>query len=254
MITCRNITLNKGGKTILNKVNFTAQPGEITVLMGKNGSGKTSLLRCISGAYPKFDGEVLFNKQNFSCLSALQKSQIIGIMPQTLPQPAVTVEQLVSFGRRPYTGYSGRLSSLDKEKIQYAMEKTGILQHQQDLVCHLSGGERQIAFFAMLLAQETPVVLLDEPTANLDAPYRQRVFAFLQDLQKAGKTVITTLHSIEDAVQIGSRIWVMDNGKMIFQGTAEEFITGGQPEKTFGLRPVRVFTEEEGSFTVFRPL
>ena len=222
--------------------------------MGKNGSGKTSLLRCISGTYSKFDGEVLFEDKNLSSLSALQKARIIGVMPQTLPQPAVTVAELADFGRRPYAGYGGKLSKNDKQKAYLAMERAGILPHAKDMVCNLSGGERQIAFFAMLLAQDTPVVLLDEPTANLDTQYHQRVLDFLETMLNEGRTVITTLHSLEDAVRIANRIWVMQEGSMDFCGTPEEFIASTQPERNFGLRPLQVFSAEYGYFTVFRPL
>lgn len=115
MIECQNISLATNGKVILKYVDFKAHKGGITVLMGKNGSGKTSLLRCISGAY---------------------------------------------------AGYGGKLSSGDKEKVLLSMERAGILPHKNDMVCNLSGGERQIAFFAMLLAQDTPVVLLDVNCSN----------------------------------------------------------------------------------------
>ena len=254
MIQCRKIGLSKGKKTILRDVDFQAAPGEITVLLGKNGSGKTSLLRCISGAYSRFQGEILLNGKNLSGLSPTERARWLAVLPQTLPQPPVTVEELTAFGRQPYTGYTGRLSQGEKEKVRRAMERSGVLPHAGDLVCNLSGGERQMAFFTMLLAQDTPAVLLDEPTANLDAEYRQRVFGFLRSMREEGKIIVTTLHSLEDAVQLGDRFWVMQEGAMVFSGTAGDFISSGLPERNFGLRPVQVSSPEEGDFTVFRPV
>ena len=253
MIECRNISLARNGKVILKNVDFKAHKGGITVLMGKNGSGKTSLLRCISGAYAGYGGEILYGDTKLTGLSAVKRSRIISVMPQVLPQPAVTVAELVAFGRRPYTGYGGKLSSGDKEKVLLSMERAGILSHKNDMVCNLSGGERQIAFFAMFLAQDTPVVLLDEPTANLDAEYRRRVFGFMKAMRDGSKTVIATLHSPEDAVELADRIWVMRDGGMDFSGTPEEFIASSQPERNFSLRPLKVFSPECGTFTVFRP-
>ena len=253
MIDCRNICLIKNGKAILKNVDLRAHKGGITVLMGKNGSGKTSLLRCISGAYTGYGGEIFYGDTRLTGLSAVKRSRIVSVMPQILPQPAVTVAELVAFGRRPYAGYGGRLSAADKEKVVFSMESAGILPHKNDAVCNLSGGERQIAFFAMILAQDTPAVLLDEPTANLDAEYRRRVFGFMKAMRDGGKTVIATLHSPEDAVELADRICVMRDGEIDFSGTAEEFMISGQPERNFGLRPLKAFSPECGELTVFRP-
>ena len=167
MLRAQQISLRLGSKTILKQVDFQAEAGQITVLLGRNGSGKTSLLRCLAMTQTRWHGQVTLDGCSLRSLTPQERSRRIALLPQVLPRPPITVRTLTSYGRQPYLGWGGQLSAADEQKVQRAMEQAEIAAHAEDLVCHCSGGERQLAYFAMLLAQDTPVVLLDEPTASL---------------------------------------------------------------------------------------
>ena len=251
MIICNGISLYRGKKQILSDTRLTARNGEITVLIGKNGSGKTSLLRCIAGVYKRFSGSITFDGVPAGSLSASRRAQTVAIMSQTLPLPRVTVKTLAEFGRQPYLR-GGRLSENDRKAAIHAIKLAGIEAHCDDLVSELSGGERQIAFFSMLLAQNAPAVLLDEPTANLDAEYRSRVFSIIRSMRDAGKTIVMTLHNLDDAVELADNITVLHEGRTVFEGKPAGFITSDLPRMVFGLTPVTARDEAGEPFTVFR--
>ena len=251
MIICKDVRLTYRKKNILNGADFEAEAGKITVLLGRNGCGKTSLLRCIAGARHHSKGEILLNGKDNKKLSPAERGKILSVMVQNLPSPPVSVRELASFGRQPYLAYGGRPGENDRIKIQKAMELTGILSHERDMVNKLSGGERQLAFFTMLLVQDTPIVLLDEPTSNLDAEYRRRVYDTMKKMRDGGKTVVATLHCLEDAVMLADKIYVMDKGKTVFKGSAKEFSESEIPESIFGLKPLKVKSEDNRELTVF---
>ena len=166
---------------------------------------------------------------------------------------ARAVAELVAMGRYPYLGMGGRLNGEDRKIVLRAVRDAEMEGHLEDAVCALSGGERQMAYFAMALAQDTKLVLLDEPTSNLDPEYRRRVFALMKRLCGEGYTFLVTLHDLEEAAEFADRIAVLDGGKTVFFGTAEEFARSGVAEKVFGTVPVRAVTLRGETITVFRP-
>ncbi len=252
MIVCTNIRLTYRKKEILQGVDFTALPGQITVLLGRNGSGKSSLLRCIAGNRHHHTGEILLDGHSAAAMLPVRRARLLAVMPQTLTQPPIRVEEMLALGRVPHLGYGGRLSAADQERIQTAMERTGILTHRSDRVSSLSGGERQLAFFTLLLVQDAPNLLLDEPTANLDAEYRQTVYTVLRQMREQGRTIALVMHDLTDAMELADKIYVLDHGQVRFCGTPGEFAESGVPEKVFGLTPIKITDEKHNDFTVFR--
>ena len=254
MLRAQQISLRLGSKTILKQVDFQAEAGQITVLLGRNGSGKTSLLRCLAMTQTRWQGQVTLDGCPLRSLTPQERSRRIALLPQVLPRPPITVRTLTSYGRQPYLGWGGQLSAADEQRVQRAMDEAEIAAHAEDLVCHCSGGERQLAYFAMLLAQDTPVVLLDEPTASLDMEYRRVVYALLRRMKAEGKTVVLILHELADAVELADQICVLDQGTRVFTGTPEDFLISGLPQSVFGLCPKQVKDETGNEFILFRPL
>jgi len=223
---------------ILDRVSFSALKGQITTLIGLNGSGKTTLLSSILRER-KYEGEVFIGGVSSNDLTRREMARRISLMPQILPSPDVSVEALVSFARSPYTSFSGILTAEDDEKVLGALEEMKISHLAQRNVRSLSGGERQRAYFAMLLAQDTDIVMTDEPTTYMDAPTRKELFSFLNLLKGRQKAVITVLHDLNDAISISDRILLIDGGRLIFSGSADEFAASPLPKEIFGMEAFR---------------
>ena len=162
---------------------------------------------------------------------------MISCLPQDLPCPHVTVWELVAFGRTPYTPLTGKLSESDEIAVQKALDVTGLRDLKDAFLDQLSGGQQKKAFFAMTLAQDTPVVILDEPTAHLDAASR---FSYLELIQKmcrqTGKTFLVVMHELPEVMRFADRILLLDEGKRSFDGTPEQFLQSGLDRDVFRVR------------------
>lgn len=234
MIECRNISVKKRKVTLLDNVSLTANKGEITVILGKNGSGKTTVLRCITQNCP-YQGDIYLDFKNIKEFSGKQIGKMIASMVQNLPKPEVTVEKLVSFGRFPYTGITGILSEEDKKITSEYIKKVKIENIAERRVDKISGGERRKAFFAMMLCQNASVILLDEPTANLDSEYTKHLTNVLIERKNANDTVVAVLHDVNHAIEIADKIIVMEKGRKIFEGTVKDFTESTIPKDIFSL-------------------
>jgi len=232
-MTLEHISVTESKRAILRDVTLSVPPG-ITVLLGRNGSGKTTLLRCAAGLR-RFSGRVLLGGADAAALSPVRRAREISFLPQSLPAPNIPLETLTAFGRRPYAPYTGRLARADLDRAQKALERMGLARLRSAMLPTLSGGELQKAYFAMLLCQDTPVVLLDEPGAHLDAGASVFLAAQLQALRDAGKAVLWAVHDVSLAVQTADRAAVLQDGALVFSGGMEEFLSGGIPETHLGL-------------------
>ena len=199
--------------------------------------GKTILLRCLTGEKNDYAGEILLNGDNIKKLSHAERSVKLSYLPQELPLPQVTVRELVSFGRTPYIPFSGALSQADREKVEWAIKSVGLEAFTRASVDTLSGGERKKAFFAMTLAQDTPLVVLDEPTAHLDAESR---FAFLELLERlsreTGKTFLVVLHDLPEVMRYAQHIVTLHQGRITFDGTPGDCLKQSIPQRYFSIR------------------
>ena len=176
------ISASYGKKQVLHDIRFCLPEG-VTALLGRNGSGKSTLLHCIAGALP-FEGSVKLDGKELKGLPARERAKLLSILPQMLPSPDLPAEEVVGFGRSPY---SARLSAKEREEVAAAMQKLGIGELAKRRVSTLSGGEKQKVFLAMLLVQDTPLVLLDEPTTYMDLPFKSVFFSVLQELKEKKK-------------------------------------------------------------------
>lgn len=234
MIECKNLSIGYNKKVIAKDLSFVAKSGEITVILGKNGCGKSTLLKSIVGILP-FTGEILIDGESVKSLNASRLSKMISLMPQMLGSPSITVRELVAYGRHPYTGLYGRLSGADRNKVESTISELGI-EHIADLkLDRISGGERQKAYFAMLMAQDTATIMLDEPNSHIDSEYSTNICNFLIAERQKGKTVIAVLHDINRAIDIADKIIVIDDEKIVFDGMSEDLTQSDIPSRVFGL-------------------
>ena len=172
MMELCHITAGYGGPPVLRDVSLAFEPGKVTVLAGPNGCGKSTLLRVAARLMAPERGEVRIEGQDVSRLSAKQFARLAALLPQSRPLPGITAGSLVLHGRFPYLGYPRRYSREDREAARQAMERTGVAGLEGVPMAHLSGGQRQKVYLAMALAQDTPVLLLDEPTTFLDIAHQ----------------------------------------------------------------------------------
>lgn len=203
--------------------------GELTCLLGANGVGKSTLLRTLSGFQPSLSGDVYVLGKRVGEYHEKQLAQLIGVvLTEKLDLKNMTVRELISLGRSPYTGFWGRLSIADEALVKRAIGMVKIEHLSHRMVHTLSDGERQKVMIAKTLAQETPVILLDEPTAFLDFPSKVEIIQLLQRLtRETGKTIFLSTHDLDLALQVADKIWLMDKQKGIVTGTPEDLAING---------------------------
>ena len=211
-------------KTVASDINASIRTGELTCLLGANGVGKSTLLRTLSAFQPKLSGEILIEGREIGEYTDKELSRLIGVVLTEKPDVRnMTVRELVSLGRSPYTGFWGRNSEEDLRIVDESLEQVGIGSLSSRLVETLSDGERQKVMIAKALAQQTPVIYLDEPTAFLDFPSKVEVMLLLRQIcRNAEKTVFLSTHDLELALQIADCIWLMDRSDGLSIGTPED--------------------------------
>lgn len=221
--------LTKGHQNVVAQgLNATISSGELTCLLGRNGIGKSTLLRTLSAFQPKLGGEILLNGSDISALSDKALSRLIGIVLTEKPDIRnMTVEELVGLGRSPYTGFWGTLTEEDRHIVSESIHLVGIEPLRQRMVQTLSDGERQKVMIAKALAQQTPIIYLDEPTAFLDYPSKVEVLQLLRRLAaEEQKTIFLSTHDVELALQLADRLWLMDTDGLSV-GTPHELSAQG---------------------------
>ncbi|MBR5747900.1 MAG: ABC transporter ATP-binding protein [Prevotella sp.] len=221
-------------RTVANGINAAIRQGELTCLLGANGVGKSTLLRTLSAFQPALDGDVMLHNSLTSHLSPLtsfsdkQLSRMIGVVLTEKPDIRnMTVRELVALGRSPYTGFWGTLHDEDWQVVDEAIDAVRIGNLRERMVHTLSDGERQKVMIAKALAQQTPVIFLDEPTAFLDFPSKVEMMQLLRRLAKeAQKTIFLSTHDFELALQVADRLWLMEDNNLSV-GTPKELAENG---------------------------
>ena len=243
MLEFKNVSLKIGSKFILDSVSFKVPKGEITALIGRNGSGKSSLLSTANGLR-KYNGEILLCGNDIRKFQKKEKAKLAAFLPQIMPDTSLSVYSLVALGRTPYTGGIGILSQADKEAIARAMALTNTESLALRHVSTLSGGEKRRVFLALLLAQETPLIILDEPTAHLDPSYSSELCSLLRHLcTEHGKTILVVIHELTEALNICDNAVLLEEGKQIFYGKKEDLLDTNKIEDVFG---VKKYTAHDG--------
>jgi len=205
-----------------------AGAGKLTCLMGRNGAGKSTLLRTMAGFLPPISGRVMVGGENVADMQRGRKARLVGVVLTTRPDlQNMTVAETVALGRTPYTGFWGRLDADDRRLVDRAMAMTGVDRLAAKPLGRLSDGERQKVMVAKTLAQQTPVILFDEPTAFLDYPGKEALMRLLLDLaHEQGKTVFLSTHDLELAVRTADCLWLLDEARLSV-GTPAEMNANG---------------------------
>lgn len=222
-ITTNRLTVGYRGHRVVEDISLSLPCGRLVCLLGPNGAGKSTLLRTLCGFQPPIEGTVTISGSDITTMSAAEVARLVSVVLTDRPlTPSLTAAEMVGMGRAPYTGFWGRLSDDDRRLVSEAMQTVGIAPLATRRMSRLSDGERQKVMIAKALAQHTPVIVLDEPTAFLDYPSKVAVMKTLARLaHDEGKTILMSTHDLELAAQLGDELMEIEN-KHIRKITADE--------------------------------
>ena len=236
-LSTNNLTIAYNKNIIINNLEIVIPEGKITSIIGPNGCGKSTLLKAIGRILKPERGSVYLDGIDIYTLSTKEVAKKMSILPQSPKAPSgITVGELVSYGRFPHQHGLKKLTVEDKKIIQWAMDITKLSEYEVTLVDNLSGGQRQRVWIAMALAQQTDIILLDEPTTYLDLAYQLEILELLYRLNKEqGCTIAMVLHDLNLASRFSDYIIAMRSGKIIEYGTPDEVICEDVLKKTFNI-------------------
>jgi iron complex transport system ATP-binding protein len=237
----RNATIGYDQRIISTDLTVDIPHESFTAIIGPNGCGKSTLLRAVARVLTPVKGELLLDGKPIASHGAKDVARQLGLLPQTSLAPeGIRVADLVARGRAPYQSLFHQWSPEDETAVQEAMVATRTDALSTRLVSELSGGQRQRVWVAMLLAQQTPIMLLDEPTTFLDIAHQYELMELLRTFHDEGKTVVTVLHDLNQACRYAEHLIVMRDGQVVTTGTPEEVMTPDLVHEVFGLRAMVV--------------
>ncbi|WP_294351042.1 ABC transporter ATP-binding protein [uncultured Clostridium sp.] len=244
-IKVNNLSVAYENNLIIENLNLSIPKGKISIIIGGNGCGKSTLLKTISRINKPKCGDIFINNKNIKGIKEKNIAKEVAFLPQGPICPdGLTVRELVAFGRFPHQKMVGGLTSHDKDIINWAIEETGLSEFADRGVENLSGGQRQRAWIAMTLAQETEIIMLDEPTTYLDMSYQLEVLKVLQKLNKEKKiTVVIVLHELNNACRFADNIIGLKKGKIICEGKPMDVINKETLKEIYGIDAVLGISE-----------
>ncbi len=240
LLHSEGLSVGFGGSVLISDVNIALHAGEVGALIGLNGTGKSTLLRTLAGLHEPLDGTITVNDRPLAAMSSLERARALSVVLTGKPQAGLLdVRTLVSLGRQPWTGHLGRLTPKDHDRIDEAMERTGVTSFSERSLQSLSDGEGQKVLIARALAQDAPVMLLDEPTAFLDLVNRVSVMRLLRDIARTSdRAVLLSTHDLTSALQLCDRILLVHGGTL-WTGTPGEAISSGVLDRAFATQGMR---------------
>ena len=236
-------------KTVASDINISLYKGELVCLLGANGKGKSTLLRTLAGNQPALSGRVEIDGKEIGAVSKRRLAKLMSLVYTDHTQAGgLTVRELVELGRQPHTGFLGRLDAEDKIIVEKALADAGIAHKAADFVAELSDGERQKAMIARALAQETPIIFLDEPTAFLDVASKIETMRLLHRLARENdKAILLSSHDVSQALRLADRLVTIDAAGCLNCGITEQMVVSGQLAQLFDADRIR-FEALEGNF------
>lgn len=245
MIELHELAAGYPERRVLEQVSLQFPDGQITVLAGPNASGKTTLLRTILGLESRLEGEIFLDGTAQTDLSARELALRVSYLPQSRPVPNITAGRMVLHGRFPHLGYPRRYRPEDWAMAKAALREAGAEELERQLMSRLSGGQRQRVYLAMLLAQDTRNVLLDEPTTYLDVAHQFRLLDCARRLADQGRAVVLVLHDLCLALRWADQLAVLDSGRLQMADSPERVFTSGILDQVFEVN-VRRFQTPNG--------
>jgi iron complex transport system ATP-binding protein len=243
-LTLNGVRVSLGGAPILNGADLEFETGEIVLLAGRNGAGKTTLLRVAAGLIEPEAGHVLLGADAITALPRRSVAKRIALVPQDTAVPfPYTVNEMVLMGRAPHLGLLGFEGRADRALVGEVLARLGIGALAERSILDLSGGERQLVALARALAQQAPVLLLDEPTAHLDLARRLELQTLLRDLAAEGRTIVLVSHDLGPAAGVADRVALLAQGRILEVGPAETVLRPETLRATFGIDARLIVTE-----------
>jgi iron complex transport system ATP-binding protein len=252
VLTTNNLSIGygskKGDKEIANNINIELQKGELVCLVGRNGIGKSTLLRTLSKMQPRLGGEILLENKNIDEYSRIDLAKIISlVLTERIPSSNLTVHELIALGRQPYTNWIGTLLQEDLDHIKEAINQSHLTELINDRCDKLSDGQLQRAMICRALAQNTHLIILDEPTAHLDVQHKIETFRLLKKIaHELDRAILISTHEIQLATQIADTLWLMTDENII-SGKPAELIESDQINLLFDSKSI-YFDKESKQF------
>lgn len=229
-IECRGLSIgHRDGKPLFSGLDFVLPAGKVTSLLGVNGSGKSTLIKTICGFIPPVSGEITIAGRPFREYSREELARTVGVvLTERSAEGGLTVYETVSLGRYPYTDFFGRMKADDTAAVERALEETGIADKRDCYLSRMSDGERQKVMIAKVLAQDCPIVVLDEPTAFLDVTARIKTMELLRRIARDGnRAVLISSHDLDLALRMSDNLWIMSPQKGVMQGPVADVVERG---------------------------
>ncbi len=236
-LSASQLSLGYGERTIVEGLDIEIPPGRITAIVGANGCGKSTLLRALARLLPPRAGSVTLDGEALSARPSKDVARVLGLLPQSPTAPeGIAVADLVGRGRHPHQKLLARWSARDYDVVAHALEATGTAELADRSVDELSGGQRQRVWIAMTLAQETDILLLDEPTTFLDVAHQIEVLDLLTDLNRDnGTTIVMVLHDIDMAARYADHVFALREGRIVASGAPSDVVTEELIREVFDL-------------------
>lgn len=237
MIEIKNLTFSYHDKNVLKNISLRVDNGEILGILGPNGSGKTTLINILNGYLRKDNGEIIIKNKRIEEYSRKELARIMGVVPQdTVPAFDFTVYDIVAMGRYPHLGIMDPISDRDKMLILEALKKTGLYELRDKSIREISGGEKQRVFIARVIAQGPEIILLDEPTSNLDIRYQIEILEIIEKMRSEGKTILMSMHDVNLAIRYCTKLALISQGMIYSMGNPNDVINEESIEKVYGIK------------------